>query len=78
MKDQILRDLSPLIKRAQEENLMIRCRFDNHLCFTPDEFQKYHKEGRFIWGLINWELVGISNLKKVKRLRRLIRLGGIE
>ena len=54
-KQQILDQLEPLIKQAENEKKWLFCSYQC-LWFSPKELRQAHKEGRFIWGAVNWKL----------------------
>ena len=47
--------LFDLIQEAREKHLWIWCHYQD-LWFSPGEFEKQIKAGKFIWGRVNWEL----------------------
>jgi len=72
----ILKGLEPLLREARQNNLVFRCPYQN-LIFTPDELEQEHKDGSFIWGATNWELVDpkkiLSQLElKAREARRAV------
>lgn len=54
-KEKILQDLEPLFLKAEREGLMFYTSYQN-LLFTPKQLRDMHKENRFIWGAVNWQL----------------------
>ena len=59
MKDSyILKSLEPMFKEAEEKGLWFFT--DNMgtgpLWFSPRELRERHKNGVFIWGIVNWRL----------------------
>lgn len=65
----IIDSLEPLYKQAYENNLWFYCRYQN-LWFAPDELKKEQSEGRFVWGVPNWELR--NPIEEVHRIADLI------
>jgi len=55
-REYILKGLEPLFKRAKEENLWFHCNYQD-LWFSPMELREEHKNGKFIWGFENWQLL---------------------
>jgi len=51
----ILDGLKPMFKKARKEGLWFSCNYQS-LWFSPNELEKAHKQGRFAWGAVNWEL----------------------
>ena len=54
-RQQILSDMEPIIKSAEESGLWLFCQYQQ-LWFSPSELRKEHANGRFIWGPVNWEV----------------------
>lgn len=54
-RELILNDLKPLFEQARKEGKWFWCHYQD-LWFTPDELEKHHADGKFIWGAVNWEL----------------------
>ena len=68
-KKEILDGLKPLFKEAKEKGLWF---YHNGLCtgeiyFSPKELKEQHKEGKFLWGAVNWSLIDPETI--AKRLR---------
>ena len=67
-KESILRSLEPMFRNAREQKLLIRSNYQGIL-FTPDELENRQKNGQFVWGLVNWELISpqieYDRLKKI-------------
>jgi hypothetical protein len=64
MKDdpkKILESLKPLFEKAEKEGLWFKSGYQQ-LLFSPVELKKLHKEGRYIWGPINWALIDPGDL----------------
>ena len=51
----IIAELQPLFKEAEEKGLWFYCNYQN-LWFSPEELRELHNNGKFIWGLPNWML----------------------
>lgn len=51
----ILEELKPLFIEARKNKLWFYCKYLN-IWFSPDEAEKKHKEGKFIFSAVNWEL----------------------
>ena len=70
MKDEILESLVPLFEDAKTKNLWFYCSYQG-LWFSPRELNQYQEEGRFIWGVDNWQLRSpldrLSELEKQKK-----------
>lgn len=54
-KEMILKELEPLFEKARKEKLLFRSGYQSIL-FHPDDLAREQKEGRFIWGAVNWTL----------------------
>ena len=54
-KESILESLEPLFERARREKKWFFCHYQE-LWFSPRELREKHSEGRFIWGVVNWDL----------------------
>lgn len=69
-KEQILKELEPLFIKAEKEGLWFYSPYQQ-MWFTPKELKKAHNEGRFVWGIPNWELRSpyekITELETLKR-----------
>lgn len=48
-------DLSPLIAQARTERKWLHCSYQD-LWFSPSDLEEKNREGRFLWGPINWTL----------------------
>ena len=66
----ILAGLKPMFKEARTKGLWFFCRYQS-LWFSPDELEAAHKEGRFVWGKVNWMLR--DPLERVAQLNKEIR-----
>lgn len=53
---EILDSLKPLFDKAEKENLWFYC-YPLDVLLSPKELKKAQKEGRYIWGTVNWDLV---------------------
>lgn len=53
--EMILKELEPLFKRARVEGLWFWTSYQD-LWFSPDDLEERQREGRFIWGAVNWKL----------------------
>jgi hypothetical protein len=69
MKDEILLSLEPLFEQAEAQNLFFRSKYQG-LYFTAAELRQQHREGSFIWGPVNWELV--SPFERAKEIHKQI------
>ena len=58
-KEEILRGLAPLFAEAKEKGLWFKGLVFGHneLKFFPKELREYHKKGKYIWDVENWELI---------------------
>lgn len=54
-RESILTLLEPLFERAEREGLWFYCSYQS-LWFSPAQLRAAHKDGRFIWGPMNWQL----------------------
>lgn len=52
---EIKEGLKPLFEQAEKEDLIFYCGYQD-LFFTPQELKTAHSNGRFIWGVVNWDL----------------------
>jgi hypothetical protein len=68
-KEIILEGLKPLFEKARTEKLWFYSRHHD-AWFSPNQLEESHKEGRFMWGAINWELRDPT--EKIKELDDLI------
>lgn len=48
-------EMNMLIKEAKSKGLWLCCRYQDIL-FSPSELAKKQSEGKFRWGIVNWEL----------------------
>lgn len=60
-RKQILEDLEPLFKKANEQKLWFRSNYQG-VTFSPRELREQHIKGKFVWGYPNWELFDPSVL----------------
>lgn len=67
-REAILKTLEPLFERAEKEGLWFHCGYQD-LWFSPKELRENQANGRFVWGLPNWELR--NPLEKIESLERL-------
>lgn len=63
--EEILKSLEPLFEQATRENKWFFCSYQA-LDFSPKELREAHKQGRFIWGPVNWKLIDPPKLKSVE------------
>jgi hypothetical protein len=49
------RELRDLIERARTEGKWLWCSYQD-LWFSPNQLAEAHREGRFMWGVVNWKL----------------------
>lgn len=54
-REEIIESLKPMFVTARKENLWFHTVYQD-LWFTPDQLEKHHKEGKFVWGEKNWQL----------------------
>jgi hypothetical protein len=54
-RSKILKDLEPMFREAREKGLLFRSRYQE-LLFTPDQLEEQQRNGRFVWGPVNWKL----------------------
>lgn len=47
--------LHPLIVQARKEGKWLQSQYLN-IWFSPDELEAANREGRFLWGAVNWRL----------------------
>ena len=47
--------LRPLIQEAKDRKMWLHTYYQD-IWFSPDELEAMNKEGRFLWGPVNWEL----------------------
>jgi hypothetical protein len=59
----ILQSLEPLFTKAEREGLWFFCTYHD-LWFSPAELRAAHKQGKFLWGPVNWHLRPPSELIK--------------
>ena len=55
-KAQLRAKTAPLFERAEREGLWFYGRYHD-IWFSPAELRAMHEQGRFIWGVQNWELL---------------------
>jgi len=48
-------ELKTLIEQARVERKWLFCSYQG-LWFSPDQLEQAHREGRFMWGAVNWQL----------------------
>lgn len=48
-------DLHTLIQQARQEGKWLRCGYQD-LWFAPDRLEDEHRNGKFMWGVVNWQL----------------------
>jgi hypothetical protein len=65
-RSKILKDLQPMFKEAREKGLIFRSGYQG-LVFTADQLEEQQRNGRFVWGPVNWSLEHPS----VERERRM-------
>ncbi len=51
-----MRELAEFVIEAHKQNKMLFCCYQQ-LTFEPLQLMKYLIEGRFVWGVVNWEMV---------------------
>ena len=65
---EILKGLKPLFDKARKEKLWFYCGYQG-MWFAPDELEAYHKDNKFVWGAVNWQLRNpkeqLDNLKMI-------------
>lgn len=59
--------LKPMFERAKHEHLWFRSVYQD-LWFTPEELEFEQEQGRFRWGVENWQLRDPA--EKLKRLEK--------
>jgi hypothetical protein len=47
--------LQPLIAQARKEGKWLHSQYQD-IWFSPDELEAANREGRFLWGAVNWRL----------------------
>lgn len=47
--------LHDLIEQARAERKWLWCRYQD-LWFSPDQLQEQNRNGKFLWGPVNWQL----------------------
>ena len=56
MSDEMTHEmLTPLIERARKTEMWLWCHYQG-LWFSPDELEAENRQGRFLWGAVNWKL----------------------
>lgn len=67
-RDAILAGLEPLLQDAEAEGKWLHCAYQN-LWFSPEELRAHHRDGRFVWGAINWSLrdPAVYRLEEVRK-----------
>lgn len=69
-KEQILKELEPLFAKAEKEGLWFYSSYQQ-MWFTLKELRKSHNEGRFVWGVSNWQLRSpYEKLEELQTLKR--------
>lgn len=69
MSELILKDLEPLYEKAEQEGLWFYCSYQQ-LWFSPKELRDEQKNGKFVWGVPNWQLRNPNErLTELERLR---------
>lgn len=53
---EIIESMKPLIQEARDKNKWLRSAYDGSV-FSPDEMDRHHAEGRYLWGPVNWRLI---------------------
>lgn len=48
-------ELRELIGRARHEGKWLWCHYQD-LWFSPDQLETQNKQGKFVWGAVNWKL----------------------
>ena len=69
-KQEILNNLEPLFKKAKEDGLWFYTRYYD-LWFSPKELRENHKNEKFIWDAVNWELR--DPMERIKQINNIIR-----
>lgn len=54
-REAIIAGLEPLFEQAKAKSLWFYSSYQR-LWFSPAELQAEHKDGKFIWGAVNWQL----------------------
>jgi hypothetical protein len=54
-KDEVIRGLKPLFAEARKTGKWFYSAYQC-LWFSPDELEKNQRDGRFLWGAVNWQL----------------------
>lgn len=55
MPDSNREQLAAMIKTARDTGKWLWCYYQD-LWFSPDQLEKEHSKGRFLWGVVNWKL----------------------
>ncbi len=53
--DAIIASLKPMFDKADAERLLFYGNY-HEIWFTPDDLRAHHRQGKFIWGPVNWTL----------------------
>lgn len=69
--EQWKQDLFDLVQKAKDEKMLLKCGYQD-LIFTAEELQKHHKEGRFMWGVVNWKLITVGEflLGEIEKIKQ--------
>ena len=54
-REKILASLEPLFQEAERTGKWFYSNYQG-LWFSPEQLREHHKNGRFIWGAVNWTL----------------------
>lgn len=68
-REQVIQQLRPMFERARAEKLWFRSGYQG-LWFSPNELAELNRQGRFLWGAVNWEL--LDPLEHLKTLDQAI------
>lgn len=52
---EIADQLRGLIQQARSERKWLWCRYQD-MWFSPDQLEEANRDGRFLWGPVNWQL----------------------
>lgn len=66
-EENVFRLMKPLLQKARDNNCVLRSRYQG-IYFTPDELEAAWKDGRFVWGPVNWDLVSCDEARRRHRL----------
>lgn len=57
----IIESMQPMIELARRDRLLLFSKYQD-IMFTPDELDAAHREGRFVWGPVNWYTMTVDEV----------------